>query len=74
MYRGFAVLLTCLLVIRCIHKLQAKHVPSTSTVDLVSVNGRVTDKQGHDVPGLTANDFFLVHVDGGWSKVRPHYR
>lgn len=38
------------------------------TVDLVSVNVRVTDKQDRDVPGLSADDFDLLE-DGRKQKI-----
>jgi Ca-activated chloride channel family protein len=38
------------------------------SVDLVSVSSRVTDKQGHDVPGLKAEDFTLFE-DGRKQRI-----
>jgi hypothetical protein len=39
-------------------------------VDLISVSVRVTDKQDHDVSGLTADDFALFE-DGRKQKIPP---
>jgi Ca-activated chloride channel family protein len=47
---------------------QNQVAPIRVNVDLVSVNARVTDKQGRDVLGLSANDFELLE-DGRRQKI-----
>jgi Ca-activated chloride channel family protein len=66
----FAASVLVLLLFVCSASSQTENRGATIhvNVDLISVNVRVTDKQGSDIPGLTADDFTLFE-DGRRQKI-----